>query len=65
MPNLVAHVMTCSPAAPLRTRWAARAPSLGDLASSDWWRQQGEFEPPVAPDWVLQEATRDVFQVGR
>lgn len=46
-------------------RYAALAPDLGSLASADWWLQQGAYQPPLAPDWVLQEATRDVLQVSR
>ncbi len=45
-------------------RFAALAPDLGSLASADWWLRQGAYQPPLAPDWVLQEATRDVLQVG-
>lgn len=41
------------------------APDLGCLASADWWLRHGTYQPPLAPDWVLQEATRDVLQVGR
>ncbi|KAL4425754.1 hypothetical protein ABPG75_009770 [Micractinium tetrahymenae] len=45
-------------------RYAALAPDLGSLASSDWWLRQGAYQPPMAPDWVLQEATRDVLQMA-
>ena len=47
-----------------RCRWAARAPSLGSLASADWWPQQGAYLPPAPPHWVLLEAIRDIFQAS-
>ncbi|KAL4859894.1 26S proteasome non-ATPase regulatory subunit 13 A [Chlorella vulgaris] len=44
-------------------KWAANAPALGNLSSADWWPQQGAYLPPAPPDWVLQEAIRDIFEL--
>jgi Rab3 GTPase-activating protein catalytic subunit len=42
-------------------RRCAGAQSFSLLASEDWWLRQGAYLPPCAPDWVLQDAVRDVF----
>lgn len=37
------------------------AHSVGQMASEDWWLRLGSHVPKAVPDWVIQDAIRDVF----
>lgn len=40
----------------------AKALDGADLSSDEWWLRQGNYVPPITPNFVLQDAIRDLFQ---
>jgi hypothetical protein len=44
------------------TTYIINATDAGQLASDDWWLQQGNYVPPLVPSYIVQDAVRDIFQ---
>eukprot|EP00887_Chlorella_sp_A99_P000967 scaffold5.g967.t1 len=42
-------------------KWVARARAMADLASGDWWLQQGAYLPLAPAAWVLSDAISDIL----